>query len=163
MSPHQFLFAVVVTLAAGPAWGQTSPQEDIERGVRARSAAEREFTMRLDLPPGVPPPPPPAEMRRSVMLPTPGAEILERQPAPELPPKPAVIPSAAPVVTGATLLEDSQRRRQLALQADNARLPIDDPARQRSAQIQGLTFERETRAQDLGSAIMRSSERAVAH
>ncbi len=90
-----------------------------------------------------------------------GTEILERQPAPALPPKPTVVPSAPPAVTGATLLEDSQRRRQSALQAENARLPIGDPARQTSAQMQGLTFERETRAQDLGSAIMRSSERAV--
>jgi hypothetical protein len=162
MSVQQSLLSVVVLSAVlSHAWAQTSPQENIERGVQARTAAQRELTMRLDLPRGAPPPPPPAELLRSVTLPTPGTQILERQPAPELSPKPTVIPSAPPVVTGATLLEDSQRRRQAALQADNARLPLDDPARLRSTQIQGLTFERETRAQDLGSAIMRSSEQAV--
>jgi len=158
---RQALLTVVVTLVLGHAWAQTSPQESIERGLRARAAAERELSMRLELPPGPPPPLPPAELRRSAAPPLPGTEVLELQPPPELPPKPAVVPSAPPVVTGATLLEDSQRRRQEALQAENARLPIDDPVRQRSMQIQSLTFERETRAQDLGSAIMRSSERAV--
>jgi len=161
MSAPAYLSTIALSFALSHAWAQTSPQEDIERGVQARTAAQRELTMRLDLPRGAPPPPPPAEVLRSVTLPTPGTEILQRQPAPALPPKPAVIPSAPPVVSGATLLEDSQRRRQEALQAENARLPLDDPARLRSTQIQGLTFEREIRAQDLGSAIMRDSEKAV--
>jgi hypothetical protein len=143
------------------AWAQTSPQEEIERSLRARGAAERELIMRLDVPRGPPPPAPVEQVRRSVTLPTPGTEILERKPRPELPPAPAVVPPGAPAVTAADLLQDSQRRRQSALQAENARLPIDDPARQQSTQIQGLTFEREIRAQDLGSAIMRSSERAM--
>ena len=117
--------------------------------------------MRLDVSRAPPLPVPADQVRRSVTLPTPGTEILERRPRPELPAAPAAVPSGPPAVTGDTLLQDSQQRRQAALQAENARLPIDDPVRQQSTQIQGLTFERETRAQDLGSAIMRSSERAM--
>lgn len=157
-------FALIFAVALGQpllAWGQASPQEEIERSLRARAAAERELTMRLEVPRGPPPPVPAGEVRRTATLPTPGTEILGRRPSPELPPGPAVVSPGAPAVTPADLLQDSQRRRQSALQAENARLPIDDPARQQSTQIQGLTFEREMRAQDLGSAIMRSSERAV--
>lgn len=158
---HLTLVFAVALSQAPLAWGQTSPQEEIERSLRARGAAERELTMRLDVPRGLPPPVPADQVRRSVTLPTPGTEILERRPPPSLPPAPGVVPPGAPAVTGADLLQDSQRRRQAAMQAENARLPIDDPARQQSTQIQGLTFERELRAQDLGSAIMRSSERAM--
>ncbi len=164
MSVRPSRFALILAVALGQpllARGQTSPQEEIERSLRARSAAERALTMRLEVPHGPPPPLPAGEVRRAVTLPTPGSEILERRPRPELPPAPAVVSPGAPAVTPADLLRDSQQRRQSALQAENARLPIDDPARQQSTQIQGLTFEREMRAQDLGSAIMRSSERAV--
>ncbi|HXV08041.1 MAG TPA: hypothetical protein VD791_08430 [Burkholderiales bacterium] len=164
MPARSFRFAVLLAAALGglsSTWAQTSPQEEIERSLRARGAAERELTMRLEVPRGPPPPVPAGEVRRAATLPTPGSEILERRPPPELPPAPAVVSPGAPAVSAADLLQDSQRRRQSALQAENARLPIDDPARQQSTQIQGLTFEREMRAQDLGSAIMRSSERAV--
>lgn len=155
--PSPFAAVLAIALGSACALGSAGAQTN------AQTDSAREFTMHLDLPHGPPPPVQPSELWRSVILPTPGTEILQRQPAPVLPPKPTVVPSAAAAVTGATLLEDSQRRRQSALQAENARLPIDDPARQTSVQMQGLTFERETRAQDLGSAIMRSSERAVGH
>jgi len=164
MPVRPFRFALIFAVALGQpcvAWGQTSPQEEIERSLRVRGAAERALTIRLEVPRGSPAPVPAGEVRRAVTLPTPGTEILERRPPPELPPAPAVVSPGASAVTAADLLQDSQRRRQSALQAENARLPIDDPARQQSTQIQGLTFEREMRAQDLGSAIMRSSERAV--
>jgi hypothetical protein len=164
MSVRRSRLTLILAVGLGQpllAWGQTSPQEEIERSLRARGAAERELTMRLEVPRGPPPPVPAGEVRRAATLPTPGSEILERRPPPELPPAPAVVSPGAPAVTAADLLQDSQRRRQSALQAENARLPIDDPARQQSTQIQGLTFEREMRAQDLGSAIMRSSDRAV--
>jgi hypothetical protein len=164
MPARSFRFALIFTVALGQApfaQGQTSPQEEVERSLRARGAAERELTMRLDVPRAPPPSVPADQVRRSVTLPTPGTEILERRPPPELPPAPGVVPPGAPAVTAADLLQDSQRRRASALQAENARLPIDDPARQQSTQIQGLTFERELRAQDLGSAIMRSSDRAM--
>ena len=164
MPARSFCFAVLLAAALGgvpSTWAQTSPQEEIERSLRARGAAERALTMRLEVPRGPPPSVPVDQVRRSATLPTPGTEILERRPPPELPPAPAVVAPGAPAVTGADLLLDSQRRRQAALQAENARLSIDDPARVQSTQIQGLTFERELRAQDLGSAIMRSSERAI--
>jgi hypothetical protein len=165
MFAQKLLSALLLTVVLGSAAAQTSPQQAAERALQARDAAQREFTMRLDSPPGPPPALSAEQVLRMVTPPAPslGGEPVEHVSAPELPPAPAVIPSAPPVVNGATLLEDSQRRRAAALAAENARLPLDDPARVRSTQIQGLTFERETRAQDLGSAIMRDSARAVGH
>ena len=160
---QKLLSTMLLCAVLSPAAAQTSPQEATERGVQARDAAQREFTMRLDLLPGPPPSLSAEQLQRMVTPPVVslGGEPSERVPSPELPPAPTIIPSAPPVVSGATLLEDSQRRRAAALAAENARLPLDDPARLQSTQIQGLTFERETRAQDLGSTIMRNSERAV--
>ena len=161
MAAQKLLFVMLLSVALGHAAAQTNPQQAIERAVQARSAAQRELTMRLDLPPGPPPSPSSEQLMRSITPPLPGGSFPERVPSPDLPPNPAVVPSAPPVVSGAVLLDDNQRRRRAALEADHARLPLDDPARLQSIQIQGLTFERETRAQDLGSAIMRGSERAM--
>ena len=164
MSLRPLLFVLSFVLAAGQSssgWPQVSSQEQIDRNLQERAARERELTMRLDAPPALPAPLPPAEVRRSVLLRTPGTEVLEPgrplQPAPQ----PVVIPASPPVVTGTTLLDDSQRRRQEALQTENQRLPLDDPARQRATQIQQNSFDREIRSQELGSTIMRESQRAL--
>lgn len=164
MSLRSLLFVVSFALAAGQSssgWPQVSSQEQIDRNLQERAARERELTMRLDAPLAPPAPLPPAEVKRSVLLRTPGTEVLEPgrplQPAP----RPVVIPASPPVVTGTTLLDDSQRRRQEALETENQRLPLDDPARQRATQIQELNFDRETRSQELGSTIMRESQRAL--
>src|SRR5512134_3435836 len=111
MAARSFRFAVLLAAALGglsSTWAQTSPQEEIERSLRARGAAERELTMRLEVPRGPPPSVPVDQVRRSATLPTPGTEILERRPPPELPPAPAVAAPGAPAVTGADLLLDSQ-------------------------------------------------------
>jgi hypothetical protein len=157
--------ALLAGLAACTAHAQTATGRDgIDRNLQERAMEER--ALRLDDVPPVPRPIAPHEIRRSVTLPTPGTEILERQPPPQLPPAPRAATPAPPVTTPQVLLDESQRRRQLELQSQLPPNPVpltagEDIVRQQATQTQQLQFQREQSATQLGSEIMRNSERAM--
>jgi hypothetical protein len=139
---------------------QPRPQDDIDRNLQERAVREREFGVRLDEARPVPPPKPDAEVSRSIVLPTPGTEILRRgPPPPRLTGKPAVVP-VAPVINEQVLVDESQRRRLMELQTELSTRPIDDPTRRPTLDVQGLQFEGENRATDLHSRILRNAEGA---
>jgi hypothetical protein len=139
---------------------QPRPQDDIDRNLQERAARERAFGVRLEEARPVPPPPQPADASRSIVLPTPGTEILRREPLPpRIHGKPAVVP-AAPVVNEQVLVDESQRRRLMELQTQTSVRPIDDPTRRPTLDVQQLQFEREQRATDLHSRILRNADSA---
>jgi hypothetical protein len=154
------ILVVAGLAAAAPALSQTHPQDGIDRNLQQRAAREQEFHVGLQDDNTLPPPRPivPGKTGLQFYVPTPGSEILRhdevRQPAP-----PARGAPGKSVVTGETLLQDSQSRRQMELQTQIQNRP--EPERQQILQIQQLGFDRETSAQELGSKIMRDSSRAL--
>jgi hypothetical protein len=139
---------------------QSRPQDDIDRNMQERAARERAFGVRLEEARPLPTPQQPAEVSRSIVLPTPGTEILRREPLPpRIHGKPAVVP-AAPVINEQVLVDESQRRRLMELQTQTSARPIDDATRRPTLDVQQLQFERETRATDLHSRILRNAESA---
>jgi hypothetical protein len=132
----------------------------------ALAQTEPALKLQLDAPNPMPRGLTPDEIRRSIVLPTPGTEILQRQPPPALPPRPRTAQPAPPVPTAQQLLDESQRREQLELEARLPPAPVTgegtaDVARQQALQIQQLQFQRERSAGQLGSDIMRNSDRAM--
>jgi hypothetical protein len=160
--------SLVALLAALPAiaMSQTPPARDaLDRSLQERRAQESQLQLRLEGPVPVPKPLAPEEITRSIVLPTPGTEILRRQPPPALPSTPRVASPGPPVPSSQTLLDESQRRRQLGLQTQlpaTSGVPTpEDVVRQQALDTQQLQFQREQRAGQLGSDIMRNSERAM--
>ena len=154
------ILVVAGLAAAAPALSQTHPQDGIDRNLQQRAAREQEFHVGLQDDTTLPPPRPivPGKTGLQFYVPTPGSEILRhdevRQSAP-----PARVAPGKSVVTGETLLLDSQSRRQMELQTQIQNRP--EPERQQILQIQQLGFDRETSAQELGSKILRDSSRAL--
>lgn len=146
-----------------PAAAQVQPQDGIDRNLQERAAREREFHVGLqdDVPP-VPRPLAPGKTGLQISIPTPGSEILQRDRAPQPAPAARITPGQS-VVNGDLQLRDSQSRRQMELQTQlqNRPDPGADAERQQILQIQQLQFNRETSSQDLGSKIMRDSQRAL--
>jgi hypothetical protein len=142
---------------AGGSLAQTA-RDDIDRNLQERRVREREFHVDLyDAPPIAPQSP--ALTRRSVFLPTPGAGLFERSQPLRAPLRP---PDAVPRSSAAEdslQLDESQRRRQLELQSQT--LPLEESLRRPMLDAQQLQFEREQRARQLQSEIMRNSERAL--
>ena len=160
----------LIALALVPvgAFAQTPPAQDAtQRSLQERAAQERGLSLRLDDRPPPPRPMAPDEIRRNITLPTPGTEILRREPPPLIAPTPRVAAPGPAVPSSQQLLDESQRRRQLELQTQlpPPNTPTPDPAqgviRQQQQQTQQLQFEREQRAGSLGSEIMRESDRAL--
>ena len=153
------VIAVVAIALAAPTLAQQRPQDDIDRNLQERAARELRFQVRLQEDRELPPPAiTPNSGLQFVLPPTPGVEILRRQPTPT-PVAPPRVQSGRSVVNGLTQLQDSQRRRQVELQTQTQTVP--DPARAQRLDLQQLQFERETRAQQLGSSILRDSARAM--
>jgi hypothetical protein len=159
---------IALLALSGAAAAQTQPGQDaINRNLQQRAVEERALSLGLDERPPPPRPMGPEEIKRSITLPTPGTEILQRQPPPAVAPGPRVVVPAPPVPSSQELLDDSQRRRQLELQTQLpsptslSPTPADDAIRQQQQQVQQLQFEREQRAGSLGSDIMRNSDRAM--
>jgi len=132
-------------------------QDDIDRSRQAQRA--RAFELQMDLDPGpVPAPLPEAELRRSVVPPTPGTGILDVLPRVSEAGKAGAV--AGPIDSvGVPAVIGDQRRRQQSLQAQTRTLP--DAQRRQSLGAQQLQFERELQAERLRSEIMRNSERAL--
>lgn len=151
--------ALAVALALPAASFAQVPRDDIDRNLQERAVREREFHVDLDAPPPSIVPPSPALERSRVMLPTPGTELFE---VPSHRPARATqgaVVSPGPRVGGATLLDESQRRRQLELQSQTRFL--DETQRRPLLESQRLQFEQEQRADQVHSDIMRNSERAM--
>jgi hypothetical protein len=159
------VFLLGASLAAGAAAQTQRAQDAIDRSLQERAARERGLMLRLDEVPPVPHPIAPQEVTRNITLPTPGTEILQREPPPQLPQRANVALPAPAVPTSQQLLDDSQRRRQVELQTQlpPAAIPNtgEDVARQQALQMQSLQFQREQSASQLGSTILRNSERAM--
>ena len=161
------VLALVSVFLANPAWSQALPQDGIDRNLLQREARQREFHASLEDRHG----PPPAlsggfEAKWNFLLLPAGSEPPLRLPEGVTPvPARARAPSETSVVTGDMQLQDSQQRRQLELQLQTGvgtQVPgVPDPGRQQSLQSQQLGFEREIRAQDLQSNILRDSARAM--
>jgi hypothetical protein len=165
MYKHCFALLLAVALPA-TAMSQTPPAQDaIDRTLQEREARARDLRLRLDGPVPIPRALAPDEVTRSIVLPTPGTEILQRQPSPALPPAPRVASPGPPVPSTRMLLDESQRSRQLGLQTQlpaTAGPPTsEDIVREQTLQTQQLQFQREQRAGQLGSDIMRNSDRAM--
>ncbi|HZR03595.1 MAG TPA: hypothetical protein VFA81_10540 [Burkholderiales bacterium] len=155
--------AVVFSLLvlAGVPWRSSvaqTPRDDIDRNLQERAVREREFHIELDAVPRVLPQSP-AVTRRSATLPTPGIGILEPPPSREPPPRPPDVIVAPGVANESFQLDESQRRRQLELQSQTR--PLDESVRRPLLDRQQLQFEREQRADQLQSEIMRNSDRAL--
>jgi hypothetical protein len=153
------LVALAIALAPTAA-GQSNPRDQIDRNLQQRAAREREFGVRLEEDRTLPPPitaQPGTGLK--FYVPTPGSEILGREPAPAAHATPRRVEPAPAVVDSRIQLEDSQQRRQTGLQSQTQQIP--EPQRQQMLDTQKLQFERETQAQDLGSRILRDSERAM--
>lgn len=157
LTPIALLIGISVALP--PAGGAERAQDGIDRNLLERAQREREFHIRLeDARAPIPLPPGPAQPSW-FFVPRPGTETL-RPERPEARAAPATRPEPrAPVIDARTQLNDSQVRRQVELQAQTQNLP--DPARKQMLDLQGLGFERENRAQELGSSILRDSQRAL--
>ncbi len=140
--------------------GQSHPQDQIDRNLQQRAVREREFGVRLEEDRTLPPPiTAQSGTGLKLYVPTPGSEILRREPPPAAGASPPRVEPAPSVVHSRMQLEDSQQRRQTGLQSQTQQIP--EPQRQRMLDTQKLQFERETQAQDLGSRILRDSERAM--
>jgi hypothetical protein len=166
---HQPLALVSIFLSgfANPAWPQTTPQDGVDRNLQQREARQREFHASLEDHRG----PPPAlsggfEPKWNFVLLPSGGEPPLRLPQGVTPAASSTrVPPQTSVVNGEVQLQDSQQRRQLELQLQTGvgtQVPgVPDPGRQQAAQAQQSGFERETRAQDLQSNILRDSARAM--
>jgi hypothetical protein len=157
--------AGICLVAASSAWAQLSPQDSIDRNLQQRAAQEREFHTRLES--DVSPPPVPAGFsvsRNFFLLPSASQSLVLPDPR-DLPGPNMQTPTRRSAVNSDVLLHDSQQRRQLELQTQTQAQPqipgVPDPGRQQTQQIQQLGFEREQRAQDLQSNILRDSARAI--
>lgn len=151
--------AAAIALALPAAVFAQVARDDIDRNLQERAAREREFHVELDASPPSRVPPSPALERARVMLQTPGTGLFDvpsRAPVPST--AGAVVPSA-PRASGPSLLDESQRRRQLELQSQTRFL--DETQRRPLLDTQQYQFEREQRADQLHSDIMRNSERAM--
>jgi hypothetical protein len=145
---------------ASEASAQSHPQDAIDRNLQERAAREREFHVRLE----EERPQPilmeaPRDTGLQFTLRTPGTEILQRDQPEQARPTQARAAPGKSVVGADVQLRESQRRRQVELQTQTQNLP--ETARQPDLQIQQLEFDRETRAQELGSSILRESQRAL--
>jgi hypothetical protein len=170
-----WLFRIAISLClvgwavSTVALAENQAQDAIDRNLQARAAQAREFHVQLQ--DATPPPPHPmvrGETGLKFYIPTPGGDILHREPPPlpaAPPPQPRIVPGKS-VVSDQMQLTESQRRRQLELQTQLGNAPIPatpqaETSRQEAVQSQQLQFERENRAQELGAKIMRDSSRAV--
>ena len=160
------LAAAVVLLTTIPAWPQSNPQDSSDRNLQQRAAWEREFHARLEDGSG---PPPPSTSGFSAtkdffLLPFGGERPLLPK-LQDIPGPDARTSAGKSVVSSEVQLQDSQQRRQLELQTQTqgqAQVPgVPDPGRQQALQIQQLGFDREQRAQELQSNILRDSARAI--
>lgn len=152
-------FTVAVALVSPSMVLAQIPRDDIDRNLQERAVREREFHVDLDAPPPSIAPPSRALERSRAMLPTPGTELFDvpsRRPARA---EQGAVVSPAPRVSGPTLLDESQRRRQLELQSQTRFL--DETQRRPLLESQRLQFEQEQRADQVHSDIMRNSERAM--
>lgn len=148
---------VVVVLALPVVALAQVARDDIDRNLQERAVREREFHVDLDAAP-TPVAPTPTLERSRVMLRTPGTELFD---VPSRVPAPASrVGSPTTVrVPGPSLLDESQRRRQLELQSQTRML--DETQRRPLLDTQQLQFEREQRSDQVHSDIMRNSERAM--
>lgn len=166
-SAARICFAAALAVTAATVHAQTSPAQDaIDRNVQERAVQERGLSLRLDEVRPLPRPLAPQDVTRNAVLPTPGTEILQRPPPPGLPPKPRVAAPGPAVPTQQQLLDERQRRQQVELQTRLPPAPVtgnatEDVVRQQSLQVQQLQFQREQSAGQLGSDIMRNSDRAM--
>jgi hypothetical protein len=165
---RQLLLALLGVFLINSAWSQALPQDGIDRNLQQREARQREFHASLEDRRGAPPALSGGGFEAKwnfLMLPA-GSEPPLRLPQGVTPtPSTARVPSETSVVNGEVQLQDSQQRRQLELQLQTGagtQVPgVPDPGRQQSLQTQQLGFEREIRAQDLQSNILRDSARAM--
>ena len=162
------LFAIAagaILCAASAGWPQSNPQDGINQNLQERAAREREYHVRIESDSGPPPFP------TGFSAPKDFFQLPSRAEPPLLPnvrdiPGP-VVPrtTGKSVVNSEVQLRDSQQRRQLELQTQTQAQPqvpgVVDPRGQQAQQIQQQGFEREQRAQDLDSSIMRDSARAI--
>lgn len=152
--------ALLVLVGAASVAAQPHPQDDIDRNLQQRAAREREFNVKLQDDRTLPPP---ISVQPSggfpIYVPTPGVEVLRREPPPAAGSSPRQVAPAPSVVNPRVQLEESQQRRQVELQTQTQQLP--EPQRQPALESQKLQFQRETQAQDLGSKILRDSQRAM--
>jgi len=161
------LASIFLSGFANPAWPQTTPQDGVDRNLQQREARQREFHASLEDHRG----PPPAlsggfEPKWNFVLLPPGGEPPLRLPQGVTPAASSTrVPPQTSVVNGDVQLQDSQQRRQLELQLQTGvgtQVPgVPDPGRQQAVQAQQLGFEREIRAQDLQSNVLRDSARAM--
>ena len=164
---RQLFLALLSIFLINPAWSQAPPQDGIDRNLQQREARQREFHASLEDRRG----PPPTlsggvEAKWNFLMLPAGSEPPLRLPQGVTPtPSAARVPSETSVVNGDVQLQDSQQRRQLELQLQTGagtQVPgVPDPGRQQSLQTQQLGFEREIRAQDLRTNILRDSARAM--
>jgi hypothetical protein len=171
LHPHRYkLFLALASILIGlanPAWPQATPQDGIDRNLQQREARQREFHATLEERHGPPPALPGGfEPKWNFLLLPSGSEpplLLPQGVTPT--PSTARVPSETSVVNSDVQLRDSQQRRQLELQLQTGagtQVPgVPDPARQQAPQTQQLGFEREIRAQELQSNILRDSSRAM--
>jgi hypothetical protein len=154
-----WLLPVLWLAGASHGFAQSHPQDAIDRNLLERAAREREFHVRLQ---EERPQPIPMEAPRDTglqfALRTPGTEILQREQPEKALPQARAEPGKS-VVDADMQLRESQRRRQVERQTQTQNLP--DVTRQQTHQTQQLGFDRETRAQELGSSILRESARAM--
>jgi len=160
------LAALILSGAASPAWSQANPQDGIDRNLQQREAREREFHATLEDRRGPPPPFAPAmDPKWHFILLPPGSEPPLRLLLPDTPVSSSYAPAERSVVDSEVQLQDSQQRRQMELQTQTQAGPqvpgVPNPGRQQALQIQQLGFDRELRAQDLQSNILRDSARAM--
>jgi len=151
---------LLALFSAASVAAQPHPQDDIDRNLQQRAAREREFNVKLEEERVLPQPitvQPDGGFK--IYVPTPGAEILRREPPPAAGSTPPRVAPAPSVVNPQVQLDESQRRRQVELQTQTQQLPA--PQRQQALDSQKLQFQRETQAQDLGSKILRDSQRAM--
>ena len=154
----------IVAALANPAAAQVQPEDGIDRNLQQRAVREHEFHVGLEQSIPIPRPYVPGKSGLQIYVPTPGSEILRRDKPLPAPQQQQVTPGKS-AVSGDVLLQDSQSRRQMELQTQlqNQSDPgsAAEAARQQALQIQQLQFNRETSSQDLGSKIMRDSQRAL--
>ena len=154
----------VAAALVNSAAAQVQPQDGIDRNLQQRAVREHEFHVGLEQSIPIPRPYVAGKSGLQIYVPTPGSEILRRDKPLPAPQQQQVTPGNS-VVSGDVLLQDSQSRRQMELQTQ-LQNPSDpgaaaEAARQQALQIQQLQFNRETSSQDLGSKIMRDSQRAL--
>ncbi len=154
------LVVLPATLAAGPVYPDIGVEAGIDRNLQERGGRAFELQMGLDAAP-LPIPLSEEETRRSVALPPRIVDLYERPPPDRASPRPRSSDSVgrSDFSLAPSALVESQRRRQLGLQAQTHQLP--DTQRRRALDSQQLQFERELQSQRLHSEIMRHSGRPL--